>query len=202
MEMRQKRSIWLAGVAAVAVFAAAAVPAAASQKSEPVPISSFAGAFLAGRVAEVDNDLGSAIAYYTRALSFDPDNQSLQQSLMLALISEGRFDEALPYAQKLKTAPEIERFSRLALAIDAIRKRQYNEAEDWLTLAFRSDLDRLISRSMIAWAKAGKGDKAAAIAEIKGLGADWYELFVSYHPRIDSRGSRRPGGYRGGLRRC
>jgi tetratricopeptide (TPR) repeat protein len=183
--MRQKRSIWLAGVAAIAVLAAAAAPAAASQKSDPVPISSFAGAFLAGRVAEVDNDLGSAIAYYTRALSFDPDNQSLQQSLMLALISEGRFDEALPYAQKLKTAPEIERFSRLALAIDAVRKRQYNEAEDWLTLAFESDLDRLISRSMIAWAKAGKGDRNGAAAEIKGLdGPDWYDLFVSYHQAL------------------
>ena len=37
-----------------------------------------------------------AIAYYQRALTFDPDNQSLQQSLLLALISNGDFDEALP----------------------------------------------------------------------------------------------------------
>ena len=82
------------------------------QTAEPVEIGSFSGAYLAARIAEVDNDLDGAIAYYKRALAFDPDNQQLQQSLMLALISKGRFDEALPYAEKLKTVPEVERFSR------------------------------------------------------------------------------------------
>ena len=71
--------------------------------SAPIEISSFSGAYLAARVAEVDNDLDGAIAYYKQALAFDPENQPLQQSLMLALISQGRFDESLPYAEKLKT---------------------------------------------------------------------------------------------------
>ncbi|MBL8581038.1 MAG: tetratricopeptide repeat protein [Rhizobiaceae bacterium] len=182
--MRQKRLMWLAGVAAVAAFVAAA-PALASQKAEPVPIGSFSGAYLAGRVAEVDSDLPSAIAYYTRALSFDPDNLGLQQSLMLALVAEGRFDEALPYAQKLKSEPDVERFSRLALAIEALRKGNYTGAEDWLTLAFESDLDRLVSRTMTAWAKVGEGDKAGALAIMNDLqGPEWYDLFVSYHKAL------------------
>ena len=100
----------------------------------PLEISSFSGAYLAARVAEVDNDLEDAIAYYRKALAFDPENQPLQQSLMLALISEGRFDEALPYAEKLKAVAEIERFSRLALAVDAFRKKDYRAAETWLKL--------------------------------------------------------------------
>src|SRR5687767_11768961 len=87
---------WLAGLA-VAGIALANQPAFAKETpAGPVDISSFSGAFLAARVAEVDNDLNGAIAYYKRALSFDPGNQQLQQSLMLGLISEGRFDEALP----------------------------------------------------------------------------------------------------------
>ena len=100
------------------------------QSRQPVEISSFSGAYLAARVAEVDNDLDGAITYYKQALAFDPENQALQQSLMLALISQGRFDEALPYAEKLKTVAEVERFSRLALAVDAIPQEGLHGGRD------------------------------------------------------------------------
>ena len=112
-------------LAAATGLAIVGQPALAAQSAAPIEISSFSGAYLAARVAEVDNDLDGAIAYYRKALAFDPENQPLQQSLMLALISQGRFDEALPYAEKLKTVAEIERFSRLALAVDAFRKKDY-----------------------------------------------------------------------------
>ena len=108
--MRQTRQIWLLKLAVAAGIAIAGQPVLASQSAEPVDISSFSGAYLAARVAEVDNDLDGAIAYYRRALAFDPENQPMQQSLMLALISQGRFDEALPYAEKLKNVPDVERF--------------------------------------------------------------------------------------------
>ncbi|MEQ9245483.1 MAG: hypothetical protein RLO21_05785, partial [Nitratireductor sp.] len=64
-----------------------------------ISISSFSGAFLAARAAEADNDFESAIDYYERALAFEPDNQGIQQSLLLALVAEGRFDDALPHAR-------------------------------------------------------------------------------------------------------
>ena len=146
--MRQRRLSWLAGVSALAGLMIAGLPAEARQGAEPVEISSFTGAYLAARVAEVDNDLDSAIAYYEQALTFDPDNQQLQQSLMLSMIAQGRFDESLPYAEKLKTVPDIERFSRVALAVDAFRKKDYAAAETWLKLAVESDLDRLIAGVM------------------------------------------------------
>src|SRR5262245_16733232 len=98
---------WLAGMVAATGLAFVGHPAIAKETVEPVSIGSLSGAYLAARVAEADNDLPGAIAYYQRALSFDPDNQQLQQSLMLGLISEGRFDEALPYAEKLRTVPDV-----------------------------------------------------------------------------------------------
>ena len=60
----------------------------------------------------------------------------------LALIARGRFDESLSYAEKLKAVPDIERFSRVALAVDAFRKKDYAAAETWLKLTVESDLDR------------------------------------------------------------
>src|SRR5690606_17227471 len=117
-----------------------------------------------------------------RALSYDPDNRELQQSLLLGLISNGSFDKALPYAEKLKTVPEVERFSRLALAVDAFRKDDYAKVQDWLNIVLESDLDRLINGVMTAWAKVGAENADAGLKHLDSLnGPDWYALFTGYH---------------------
>ena len=180
--MRQRRGSWLLKLAMVTGLAISGQSALAAQSVAPIEISSFSGAYLAARVAEVDNDLDGAIAYYKKALAFDPENEQLQQSLMLTLISQGRFDESLPYAKKLKTVAEVERFSRLALAVDSFRNKDYKAAETWLKLALESDLDGLVTRVMTAWAKAGAGDNKGALAILDEMsGPDWYGLFVSYN---------------------
>ncbi|MET0942719.1 MAG: tetratricopeptide repeat protein [Mesorhizobium sp.] len=180
--MPQNNWNWLAGIVTATGLAFVYQPAVAKETAEPVEIGSFSGAYLAARIAEVDNDLPGAISYYKRALSFDPDNEQLQQSLMLGLISEGRFDEALPYAEKLKTVPEVERFSRLALAVDSFRKKDYPAAQNWLKLVLESDLDKLITNLMTAWAKVGEGDGKGAIDYLDNLeGPEWYGIFVAYH---------------------
>jgi tetratricopeptide (TPR) repeat protein len=180
--MLQERIKWFAGVTALAGAMLTLQPAFTKQTEEQVQISSFSGAYLAARVAEVDNDLDSAIGYYKRALAFDPDNQSLQQSLMLSLIAQGRFEESLPYAEKLKAVPDVERFSRVALAVDAFRKKEFQSAHTLLKLSLESDLDRLITRIMSAWAEQGMGENTDAIATLQKLeGPEWYTLFASYH---------------------
>ncbi|MCV3243817.1 tetratricopeptide repeat protein [Mesorhizobium sp. ZC-5] len=181
---------WLAGLAVAGIVLANQPAFAKENPAGPVDISSFSGAFLAARVAEVDNDLNGAIAYYKRALSFDPGNQQLQQSLMLGLISEGRFDEALPYADKLKEVPDVERFSRLALAVDSFKKKDYTKAEYWLKLSLESDLDKLITGLMTAWAQAGSGDAKDALAYLDKMnGPEWYKVFVGYHRALIAEGA-------------
>ncbi|QPC88641.1 tetratricopeptide repeat protein [Mesorhizobium sp. NBSH29] len=156
----------------------------------PVEISSFSGAYLAGRSAEIDNDLSGAVTYYARALSFDPENQQLQQSLMLGLVSQGRFDEALVYAEKLKTTPDVERFSRVALAVDTFRKKDYEKAKYWLKLAVSSDLDKLITGLMTGWAEAGQGHTKEALEHLDTLqGPEWYTVFVAYHRALIAEGA-------------
>src|SRR5262245_57679483 len=188
--MPQKNRNWLAGVITATGLVFVGQSAMAKETTEPVTISTLSGAYLAARVAEVDKDLPGAIAYYERALSFDPDNQQLQQSVMLALISEGRFDEALPYAEKLKAVPDVERFSRLALAVDSFRQKDYPAAKNWLKLSLESDLDKLISGLMTAWAKSGEGDAKGAIAYLDTLqGPEWYGIFVDYHRALIADGA-------------
>ena len=183
--MQKMTARWLAALAAATALSVSAPSAFASQTSEPVEIGSLSGAYLAARVAEVDNDLDGAIAYYKKTLAFDPDNEQLQQSLMLALISQGRFDEALPYAEKLKSVADVERFSRLALAVDGFRKKDYSQIEYWMKLALSSDLDDLISKTLTAWAKAGQKNPTAAIQTLDSVeGPEWYGPFLSYHKAL------------------
>ncbi|MES0114848.1 tetratricopeptide repeat protein [Mesorhizobium sp. C277A] len=180
--MRQGRARWLAGLAIVAGMAISPLPAYAKESTDPVKITSFSGAYLAARIAEGDNDLDNAIAYYKQALAFNPGDTSLQQSLMLSLIAQGRFEESLVYADKLKGVPDVERFSRLALAVDSFHKKDFTKAQYWLKLSLESDLDRLISGVMSGWAQEGAGDPTGAMASIDKLqGPDWFGLFKSFH---------------------
>jgi tetratricopeptide (TPR) repeat protein len=190
----RKRLLWLASVSALAATFLIGPPALANRTPQPAAeIGSLTGAFLAARVAEDDNDLGSAIEYYQRALEFDPDNQELQQSLMTALVSTGRFDEALPLAEKLKTVAEVERFSRVTLAVDAIRNKEYRDAEIWLKLALESDLDRLITGLMTAWTKVGLGEGKDALTDLDRLqGPEWFGLFTNFHKALIAETSGMP----------
>jgi tetratricopeptide (TPR) repeat protein len=180
--MRQGRARWLAGLAIVAGMAISPLPAYAKESTDPVKITSFSGAYLAARIAEGDNDLDNAIAYYKQALAFNPGDTSLQQSLMLSLIAQGRLEESLVYADKLKEVPDVERFSRLALAVDSFHKKDFTKAQYWLKLSLESDLDRLISGVMSGWAQEGAGDPTGAMASVDKLqGPDWFGLFMSFH---------------------
>lgn len=191
--MQQGRARWLTRLAIVAGMAISALPAHAKQTTEPVKITSFSGAYLAARIAEGDNDLDSAIAYYKQALAFDPSDTSLQQSLMLSLIAQGRFDESLVYADKLKEVPDVERFSRLALAVDSFHKKDFTKAQYWLKLSLESDLDRLISGVMSGWAEQGAGQASDAMASIDKLqGPDWFGLFKSFHRALIADASNMP----------
>jgi tetratricopeptide (TPR) repeat protein len=159
---------------------AAADPVAVTGR--PVLASSLSGALLSAQVAERDNDFDGAIAFYQQALGFDPGNAGFEQSLMVALITKGDFDKALPYAERLKAVPEIERVSRIALAVNAVNKDDFTQAETLLKLALQNDLDRLVSGLMTAWVKEGEKDTDGAIKVITELqGPDWYDVFKRIH---------------------
>ena len=174
-------------VAAAAIAFALTITggASAQQADRPVLANSLAGAFLAARVAETDSDFANAIDFYSRALAFDPRNNSLKQNLMVALIANGEFDRALVHAGDLKEVPDVERFSRVALAIDAFRREDYAEAQFMLKLSLESDLDRLITTLMTGWALYGAGEADAALQKVKSLqGPAWFDVFTAFHAAL------------------
>jgi len=161
-----------------------ATPAAAELGSGEtlLPARNLSGAFLAAETARAENDFAAAVQYYTEALRYDPDNPGLQQELLLALVTNGEFDKALPIAEDLKEEPQIERVSRLVLGIDAIRARRYLKADGSLILTFEGDLERLLTTVMRAWARFGNNETDSALDMLAKLeGPDWFGLFTAYH---------------------
>ncbi len=175
----------------LALMAGMTLPAAsvmARTTVEPAPMvraSSFAGAYLAARTAEADNNLDAAIDFYQQAMEFAPENGQIKQDLMLVLLTEGRFREALPLASELRNTPDIERFSRTVLAIDAIAKKQYRKVGPLLMLSQQSEMDRLTTSLINAWVKVGEGNPKQALADLEKLrGPEWYGLFRSYNSAL------------------
>ena len=184
--MQLKISIYmiLAGFTVMSLPTLAAVTPA-TDSEQPVMASTLSGALLSAQVAEGDNDFDAAIAFYQQALGFDPGNASFEQSLMVALLTKGDFDRALPYAERLKAVPEIERVARVALAVNAVNKDDYIQAEALLKLSLQSDLDRLVSGLMTAWVKQGSKDTDGALKVVSGLdGPDWYDIFKRVHKAL------------------
>ncbi|TCD13426.1 tetratricopeptide repeat protein [Oricola cellulosilytica] len=143
---------------------------------------SLSGAYLAAATARTDNDFDAAVKYYRDALRFDPGNLEIQEELLIALITSGHFEEALPFAEKLKTVAEIERVSRVALGIRAIQERRYLQADSMLILSVENELERLLTGIMRSWAQFGAGEVDHALRSVDELeGKDWYELFKAYH---------------------
>ena len=158
--------------------------AAAEEQTTEIPPNflGFAGAFLAGRTAEVDNDTGNAIEFYRKALQFDPENMEIKQRLMVALFTDGRFPEGAMLARQLKDDEAVAQISNLALMVEATSKREYRKAAGLLKIDDSNPIDRLLNTLLKAWAEFGDGKGKEGLKSIVALeGPPWYPVFTRYH---------------------
>ncbi len=190
--MRQKLRLLLLSSAAIAAILLSG-PMASAAPAEPRPtvddvvsfdaddVSSFSGAFLAARTADVDHDYPTAIALYRKALDFDPANLEIRERLMISLLLNGDFEDGLKEAEALKTDAAVERITKIVRGLDALRNKKFDTARKILSYEGPNDLDRLTHQLLSSWAQvgAGKGKQAmSAIANLKG--PDWYKVFTDY----------------------
>ena len=128
------------------------------------------------------NDAAAAARFYREALRADPTNLNLlDRSFALSLVA-GDYPTAFATAQILSELDPNHRLAKMALAVDALRSRQYAEARRHLEGAGDGPLAELTAKLLMAWAAAGSGDTKGGLATIQSLsGPDWYEVFKPYH---------------------
>lgn len=160
-------------------------PEAATTKPvtfNPKSVTTFSGAFLAARTADIDQDYESAIELYNKALEFDPANSDIRQRLMITSLLNGDFDSGAKLAETLKSDPTVERVTTITRALNAIKNKNYKSAQAMLAYVGPNDLDRMINTLLQAMALAGEGKGSEALSLIDGIkGPQWVDIFKNYH---------------------
>ena len=127
------------------------------------------GAYLAGTVAFEQRDMRQAADLLTLALGDNLDNGVLAQKTLVALMSDGRIEDAIKLAHRMQDAGVRSILVSLVLMQEQAREGDY---EDALKLSRELPDDRLmqVTAPMLrAWLAVGAKGKDAGIAELKPL---------------------------------
>ncbi|WP_366914668.1 tetratricopeptide repeat protein [Roseovarius sp.] len=141
------------------------------------------GAYLAARQASLDNDYKAAAEYFTKALAEDQSNPAILESAVVAHVSLGHFDQAIPISRKIEDDELLSQVAFMVLVADEVKRGAFDDLLD----RFGRDhgIGSLADGLIAAWAQLGKGDMSAAldrfdaVAEEQGL-----RSFAIYHKAL------------------
>jgi tetratricopeptide (TPR) repeat protein len=145
-------------------------------------VTSLSGNYLAGRSAGKERDNEIAADYLSKALIEDPDNSVLIEKLFLLEVSSGNLPDAEELATKVLSFNSQHRMARIVLGLRDFRLRHYADARKNFTEASYTPVGELTSALLSAWAHAGEGNLAEALATLEKLdGNDSFANFKTYH---------------------
>ncbi len=127
----------------------------------PTAAQADAGSYLAARQATMDRSFTELAGYAVRALSTDPKNPVLLESVLSAQISLGDFDGTRGYALLLE---QIEPGNQLA-AMATLTRLTRDEDYAGLIAALEDgqSISSVVDGLMLAWAYVGQGDVSRAL---------------------------------------
>ncbi|NJO54687.1 MAG: tetratricopeptide repeat protein [Bacteroidales bacterium] len=160
---------------------------------------SLSGNYLAGRLAGTLRDNASATAYFKAALKIDSKSPDVVERAFLVMLAQGDIDDAATLAERLVKADRQHRIARLAIAIRAIKAKQYQTARTQLAQSVRTPIADLTATLLAAWTAFGAGDVKSAIELLDRLqGPDWYATFRDLHAGLilDLAGQKKEAGKR------
>ncbi len=119
--------------------------------------------FLIGRFATLTNQSSLAAENASRAYKKSPENSFLLEQAVTSLLLAGEVDKAVDLAEfGLKHVKEIGSFTRLTLAAEDFRKERYTDASFRLENGELDIFNRMVAKSLSAWAAVGEGDPQKA----------------------------------------
>lgn len=156
-----------------------AAPLAAAAQEAP---QSRLGAYLAGRIAEAENDMAQASRFYGHALQDDTFNADLRRRTFQAHLAAGRMADALVLAESLARDPDAGPLARLVLASGAARRGDFAAARSNMLAVPESGANRLLKPGFLAWIAYGGGDATKAVEELRALsGIEGLRVFLELH---------------------
>ncbi len=141
------------------------------------------GSYLAGRQAIYQSDYVAAERYYSKALNFDPENEQLLESVLLARIALGDIEGAKPVAEIMDQLPVPNQAGRMVIYANLINQDQLDEllSRDPET----QGVGPLVDGLMIAWAHIGKGSVSQAMEQFDTVATqEGLREFALYHKAL------------------
>lgn len=134
----------------------------------PHPVETIVGAYLAGGVAERDNDARAAAHYLTQVLAADPANPGLLRRALQAALLAGDFPAAAAHTADLSTMqPALGLIEQLVQATEALNAGDPSRAAEVAAAIGGGGLGGLTAPFVAAWSAAGNGDVEAALTALE-----------------------------------
>jgi tetratricopeptide (TPR) repeat protein len=141
--------------------------------------------YLSARFAAGEHDLHQAAAFYGKSLAGDPGNPSLLALSFFYASTSGDMDAAGRYAQKVVATDPDDRAARLALAVIALKKKDYADARAHLAQSAKGPFTLLTLSLLDAWAAAAQRDTAAVEKDLTILRAQkGAENLATFHAAL------------------
>ncbi len=192
------RFVWVLAIAAAIGLASSSSDAREEKGGDQLlqisPGFSLLGSYLAGHVANRDNNLEAAAEYYHRALSRDPDNADMLGEAFKAELGAGNMSQAVKLARRLIAVGGSEYgFASLLLGTEAFKSGDYAEAERLFRTVGDSPIIQLTDRLALAWTEFAQGRKAQAIDTLSvRQSADRSQYFQHMHMALAADLAGRP----------
>lgn len=146
----------------------------------PLAAQSVAGPYLAARSAAMQSDFKQSASYFTQALARDPGNVDLMENAVVAQLSLGRLDLALPIATAMKSAGQVSQVAQLVLTTDNILKGEYDALMEDAPNTRR--IGPLVDGLVNAWALMGAGRVSDALAAFDDIASQsGLQAFAHFH---------------------
>lgn len=138
-----------------------------SQNTNISSINTY-GSYLAGRVAHMRQDFGTAAAYYQQTYNRN-QNPDLIDKLYLLYASQGNVDQASQFAQKAIEKNSNNSFARIVIATKQINDKDYTSAIKTLSHNNETIHKTLITPIINAWNYAGLNSPKKSFAELNKI---------------------------------
>lgn len=118
-------------------------------------LPSLAGSFLAGQIAAINGDDAAAAENFRRAISLDPEDINLKQSLFLSLASDGDIQGAIDLLAQIPAESQSRNINHVISAANALKQKSFTQAASRIDRLIGADLDNMLGKIVSAWASYG-----------------------------------------------
>lgn len=143
-----------------------------------VPTSPLAG-YLAGRMAQFNDDAKAAAHYFTHALKYDPEQVHLLGLAFGYNVTQGNLTEAAKLAPIVAQHGGNKLVSQLVLGVEAAHKADFTAAEQAFSEMPATDFLKMLRPVLIAFSQAGQGRIDDAVASLDLAPAETGQLSLT-----------------------